>query len=134
MRIEVDEIVKNVPIIAGFALVFVAVVFFFKHHSKTAVAEYGHTVELTANLNAYDFADCVINQNKGHPKKSMRYLGRATIYGGPPSGDFILQSRDKSILVKVNTVLSYKKSISIIAKFESKNDINFMESIKKCAY
>lgn len=125
------KILKRPPIIIAFAIAFVAVAFSYTDYLESPDAGYDHVVKLTSNRRAYDFADCLVQQQEGHPEKSMHYLWRS-VYQGPPKGDVALRSQDQSIFVNINSGILSAEKISIIVRFQSVKESQAIELIRKC--
>ena len=121
---------KRPPILMAFAMLFAAVLYIYPQYLAPSFAGYQHVVKLTAHRDAYDFADCVVEQNKGNPNASMQYLGRSI--KGPPRKDIVLRSSDKVTFINIYSPLIESEGLSIIVRAKSDTDGRIIAGIRKC--
>lgn len=126
-----DSILKRPPVLIAFAIIFAGIVYSYPRYWAPSFAEYDHVEKLTSERDAYDFAECVSEQNQDNPKTSMQYLSRSI--KAVPSGDIALRSRDKGTFININSGPLDGDGVSIIVRVKSDVDRSVVEGIRNCA-
>lgn len=119
---------KRPPIVIFAVMAFIATVCVYNEHSRSPFFRHDYTFKMKSEKRNYDFADCVVRSSGSDSGNPIQYIGRSTIYGGPPSKDIVLISKDRTIIININ-----QSDVAFISARMTNRDSRMIKILEECA-